>query len=208
VVEQVAPFDPATLRYYAEIAPVYSGSGKNGQNRFLEHFISLLEPGSSILDMGCGSAIDAAALQERGFHVTAIEATPSLAALATATLGHDVRVMRFDQLREEEAYDAAWPSASLIHVPRAALPQVLRRIHMALRPGGIHFATYKSEGAEGRDSVGRYYNYPSATELRRFYTAAAPWKSVETQEYVGGGFESGLGPWVAVEARRESAPAL
>jgi SAM-dependent methyltransferase len=206
VVEQFAPFDPETLRYYAEVAPAYSASGQNGQNRFLEHFMSLLEPGSSILDLGCGSAIDAAALQERGFDVTAIEASPILAASATEMLGHNVRVMRFDELPEGEAYDAIWASASLIHVPRVALSGIIRIIHAALKPRGIHFATYKSGGTEGRDSVGRYYNYPSATELSHFYTTAAPWECVETQEYVGGGFENGQGPWVAVEARRGSAP--
>jgi SAM-dependent methyltransferase len=202
MLEHDSSFDPETLRYYAEVAPVYSASGKNGQNRFLEHFMSLLEPGSRILDMGCGSAIDAAALQARGFNVTAIEASPLLAARATETLGHHVPVMRFDQLAEVELYDAIWASASLIHVPRSALSEVLTKVHKALKPSGIHFATYKSGGVEGRDSVGRYYNYPSASELRCFYNSAASWKSLQTNEYVGGGFENGQGPWVAVEARR------
>jgi hypothetical protein len=142
---------------------------------------------------------------DRGFAVDAVEASPSVAALASKKLGCEVAIMRFDELRSSEIYDAIWASASLIHVPRPALSHILAKIYRALRIGGIHFATYKSGGAEGRDSVGRYYNYPTAMELRSFYSKAASWDIVEIQEYVGGGFETGKGPWVAIEARRNEA---
>lgn len=113
-----------------------------------------------------------------------------------------VRAMRFDQLNAHAEYDAVWASASLIHVPRAALSDVLARVFAALKPGGIHFATFKAGGAAGRDRVGRYYNYPSSAELRAFYMAAARWNIVRLHDYVGGGFDNGRGPWLAIEAQR------
>lgn len=199
---QPTAFDSKTLRYYVEVAPAYAASGRDGQSRFLQRFMNLLQPGSKVLDLGCGGAIDAAALQERGFVVEAIEASPSLAKQAADRLGNAVRVMRFDELNDIETYDAVWASASLIHVPRIALSDVLSKIHTALKPGGVHFATYKSGDSEGRDSVGRYYNYPSATELRQFYKTSAPWDVRSITEYVGGGFEGGNGPWIAIQACR------
>lgn len=60
--EHASSFDPETLRYHAEVAPVYSAGAENAQNWFVEHFISLFDAGSRIIDMGCGSAIDAAPL--------------------------------------------------------------------------------------------------------------------------------------------------
>lgn len=197
-----AAFDPATLRYYQETAATYAGSGAGGQNRFLADFMATLRPGARVLDLGCGGGRDAAAMLDRGFDVDAVEGAPSIARLAAARIGRAVRVMRFDQLAAVSSYDAVWASASLIHVPRAALPGILARIFAALKPGGRHFATYKAGGVAARDSAGRYYNYPSADELRAFYTAAAAWDDIGIHDYVGGGFESGSGPWLAIAARR------
>ncbi|KXV46717.1 class I SAM-dependent methyltransferase [Gluconobacter albidus] len=196
------PFDPETLRYYAEASPSYVASGKGGQNRYLDRFLQKLESGAHILDLGCGGAIDARAMLEQGFSVEAVEASPSLAANAAQMLGKPVQVIRFDELQAADAYDAVWASASLIHVPRAALSGILAKVHAALKPGGWHLATYKSGGQEGRDSVGRYYNYPSAEEIRNFYELAACWRAISVECYTGGGFENGQGPWVMVEVRR------
>lgn len=197
-------FDPITLRYYADIAPTYVGSGSNRQNRYLAHFLSRIAPGSRILDLGCGGGIDARAMLDRGHLVDAAEGSQSLAAIASKRLDREVAVMRFDELRSIETYDAVWASASLIHVPRPALSAVLSKIHTALKPGGLHFATYKAGGKDGRDSVGRYYNYPTAAELRTFYLDSARWNIIAIDEYVGGGFEGGNGPWAAIEARRST----
>jgi hypothetical protein len=73
-----------------------------------------------------------------------------------------------------------------------------------LKPAGLHFASYKSGGREGRDSAGRYYNYLSREELLEFYHQSCPWQIMNITEYVGGGFENGSGPWVAITTRRPS----
>ncbi len=110
--------------------------------------------------------------------------------------------MRFDQLDAEHEYDAVWAHASLIHVPMVSLGEVLTRVYRALRPGGLHAATYKSGGQEGRDSQGRYYNYPSLDQLLAAYEQAGEWDIIHHSEYVGGGFENGSGPWAYVVLRR------
>lgn len=195
-------FDDQTLAYYATLAPTYSASGPGGQNRHLDDFLQGLSAGSRVLDMGCGGGIDALAMLDRGLLVDAIEASPSIAAIAAERLDQNVRVQRFDEIDEDEVYDAVWASASLIHVPRPALPGILKLVYRALKPGGVHFATYKGGGEAGRDNAGRYYNYPSATELRSFYLASAPWDILAISEYIGGGFDTGNGPWIAIKAKR------
>ena len=65
---------------------------------------------------------------------------------------------------------------------------MLALIYRALKPGGVHFATFKSGGVEGRDDDGRYYNYPSAQQLIDFYTGVAEWEGLDVTPYVGGGF--------------------
>ena len=194
--------DEATIRFYAAQAPVYASSGPGGASRHLEAFLALLPPGARILELGCGGGRDAAHMIAQGFDVTPTDGVPEMARKAAERIGRPVRVMRFDELDEEEAYDAVWANASLLHVPREALPAVLARIRRALRPGGLHFASYKARGQEARDSFGRYFNHPAADELREFYRRSGDWRILSLHEYEGGGYDGVPGPWVAITAAR------
>ena len=195
-------FDPATLAFYTKEAPDYVASGPGGVSRWLAAFLDRLPKGSRILELGCGSGRDAEAMIAAGHDVDATDGTPAMAALASARLGRPVRVMRFDELDVRDAYDAVWAHASLLHVPRLALPGILKRVFDALKPGGLHFATYKGGGTAGRDAAGRYFNYPDAGSLRAAYDAAAPWQIDAIEDYVGGGYDGRQGPWLAISARR------
>jgi SAM-dependent methyltransferase len=198
-------FDFATLKFYAAEAPVYTASGKDGSFRHLEPFLALLQPGASILELGCGGGYDADFMLKRGFAVEATDGVAEMAAKAEARIGRPVRVMRFDELDAVDRYDAVVAAASLLHVPRPALPDVLRCVHQALKPGGWHIASYKGGGAEGRDRFGRYFNYLSREEAEAAYREAALWQSVEIEEGLGGGYDQVRGPWLKIIARKEEA---
>ena len=114
-------------------------------------FAAMLPRGGRVLDAGCGSGRDAKAFREWGFQVTATEAAPRLAALARAHAGVDVQVMTFDQMDWTDAFDGIWACASLLHVPRAALPATLRRLRRGLVPGGVWFMSFKY-GTEERET--------------------------------------------------------
>lgn len=197
--------DPATLAFYAAEAPVYTASGKDGSSKHLEPFLARLEPGAQILELGCGGGNDAAFMIARGFEVDATDGVPAMAAKAGERIGRPVRVMRFDQLEVVDRFDAVVASASLLHVPRQGLPDVLARIHRALKPGGWHLASYKGGGTEGRDRFGRYFNYLDEDQARMAYDAAASWMCVEIDEGIGGGYDGVQGPWLRVIARKEEA---
>jgi SAM-dependent methyltransferase len=119
-------------------------------------FTALLPLGGRVLDAGCGSGRDAKALKEMGFQVTATEASAKLAALAATHSGVDVGVMTFDQMMWREAFDGIWACASLLHVPRNALPATLRRLRAALAPGGVWFMSFKY-GRQEREANGRRF---------------------------------------------------
>jgi SAM-dependent methyltransferase len=194
--------DEATLAYYREHAPTYVAAGPGGVSRQLARFLMRLPAGARILELGCGGGVDAEAMVAAGFEVDATEGVEAIARKAQERLGRPVRLMRFDQLDVHGAYDAVWASASLIHAPRAALPDILLRIFQALKPDGFHVATYKSGADEGRDRSGRYFNYPDEGWLREAYRRSAPWCDLELCAYTGGGFDHGQGQWLAVTARR------
>jgi SAM-dependent methyltransferase len=157
--------DDPTLAYYedqataffaetvtVDMAPLYA--------RFLAH----LPPGGSILDAGCGcgcgcgcgSGRDARAFQRLGYAVTAFEASPALARLASEHCGLPVEVRRFQDVEWHDRFDGIWACASLLHVPMAELPEVFGRLGRALKFGGVLYASFKY-GAGEREHGGRRF---------------------------------------------------
>jgi hypothetical protein len=67
-----------------------------------------------------------------------------------------------------------------LHAPREELADVLGRIHRALKPDGLFYASFKIGEGDGRDSLGRYYNYPSPEWLQATYAAAGEWSAVSS----------------------------
>jgi SAM-dependent methyltransferase len=113
-----------------------------------------------------------------------------------------VRVLRFEDLDAVEHYDAVIANASLLHVPREGLPDVLSRIWRALKPGGWHMASYKTGASEGYDKHGRYYNQISAEQAEAAYRAAGHWHLYEVEDSWGEGYFGTPSAWLAVTAQK------
>jgi SAM-dependent methyltransferase len=197
--------DDQTLAFYAAEAPVYAASGKGGASAHLHRFLERLAPGARVLELGCGGGRDSEAMIGLGFDVDPTDGVPEITAQAEGRLGRPVRVMRFDELDARGAYDGVWANASLLHVPRAGLPDVLGRVFRALKPGGWHFANYKAEGVDGRDRFGRYFNHPTREDLLALYQGSAPWIVHEAFDYLGGGYDGRQGPWVGITVQKPPA---
>lgn len=193
--------DEATWQFYASEARTYAASGPDRASHHLDSFMRLLPPGALVLELGCGSGRDSAAMLARGFEVDVTDGVPEMAEEAARRLGRPVRVMPFDALNAIHCYDAIWAHAALVHVPRAALPSILGRIFRALKPGGLQFANFKIGGPEGRDAYGRYFNYMSMADVGDVYARSAPWRIVEMSEYDGGSYGGAPARWAAMTAK-------
>lgn len=195
-----APYDPATIAFYDAEASAYADASRRSGH--LDGFIARLAPGARVLELGCGAGFDSESLLAAGFDVTATDASSKLAAIASARIGRPVRVMRSDELPEAGAYDGVWANACLLHVPVAALPDILMRIFNSLRPGGVFFASFKSGEGEGRDGLGRFYNFIGRAALEGCYRRAGDWSSLAFEEGVGRGYDGVQTPWVSCTAVR------
>lgn len=188
--------DPDTIAFYQARAPHYVLKFGQAHSYQLDAFLNRLPAGGRVLELGCGGGQDAARIAARGFAVDATDATPAMVAKANERWSVGARVMTFDQLEAEAAFDGIWAHASLLHCPREALPDVLARIHRALRPGGWHFASYKLGEAEARDAFGRFYNFPDEGWLVAQYAAIPGWHIAETRRYQAGGFDNVERDWI------------
>jgi SAM-dependent methyltransferase len=194
--------DPDTIAFYQARAPHYVLKFGQAHSYQLDPFLDRLPPGGRVLELGCGGGQDAARIAARGFAVDATDGTPAMVAKANERWNVGARVMAFHELEAEAAYDGVWAHASLLHAPREALPDLLARIHRALCPGGWFFASYKLGTDEGRDSLGRFYNFPAADWLAARYAALPGWDNAETRYYTAGGFDNVERDWIDLIVRK------
>jgi SAM-dependent methyltransferase len=176
--------DDDTLQFYRRSAEAYARREITSRRTRLDRFLAQLPPGAAILELGCGAGGDCAEMLARGFDVTPTDGSPEMAEVAANRLGRPVKTLLFHDLDEVEAYHGVWANACLLHVPRAELAQVLTLIRRALKPGGSFYASYKTGADDGRDTLNRYYNYPTADWLRATYAEAGGWRelSIDTGE--------------------------
>lgn len=95
-----------------------------------------------ILDLGCGPGRDLAYFSGLGHEAVGIEGAPEMARMAQDMTGSEVLQQNFLALDLPQArFDGVFANASLFHVPKSALPRVLKELRAALKPRGVLFAS-------------------------------------------------------------------
>jgi len=146
-----------TLNYYNQNAQSFSDSTLNvDMSALYAEFLPLIPKHGHILDAGCGSARDAMYFKQQDFTVSAFDASPELAKLASNYLQQAVEVKTFQQLNCTNNYDGIWCCASLLHVPKVELPQVFLKLQNALKPNGVLYVSFKY-GTQERVHNGREF---------------------------------------------------
>jgi SAM-dependent methyltransferase len=194
--------DEETLQFYRGNAEAYAKRTFTSRQARLMAFLAQLPAGASILELGCGAGGDTAEMLARGFDVRPTDGSPEMAAIASKHLGRPVETLLFHELDEAEAYDGIWANACLLHVPRAGLADVLARIWRALKAGGVFYASYKAGDGDGRDTLNRYYNYPSQDWLRATYADAGEWSSLTMEAGEVLGFDDKMASMLLVVAQK------
>ena len=147
-----------TLQYYNANAKSFTANTFFVDfSQIQQEFLTTLPPGAYILDFGCGSGRDTKYFLEHGYKVDAIDGSLELCKLASAHTGIKVRQMLFQELQERERYDGIWACASILHVAKNELPDILQRMYNALKPNGIIYASFKYGEFEGVRN-GRYFS--------------------------------------------------
>ena len=138
--------------------------------RLLALLCSSAAPGSSILDLGCGTGRPIAEhLVANGFRVTGIDQSHHMLAVAQRLLpGETWRLGTIEDYEPQERFAAAIAWDSLFHIPRAAHETIFHRVRAALPVGGRFVLTVGgSEHPAFTDwMLGRQFSYDSHPPLR------------------------------------------
>ena len=146
-----------TIDYYNKYAKKFSDSTRDvAFTDVQERFLSMLPPRANILDFGCGSGRDTKYFLEKGFYVDAIDGSEELCRLASDYTGIQVSHKYFEDLCEIEKYDGIWACSSILHLPKATLMDVFRRMERALKAHGVIYTSFKYGTFEGERN-GRYF---------------------------------------------------
>ncbi|MEO0962130.1 MAG: class I SAM-dependent methyltransferase [Pseudomonadota bacterium] len=195
--------DSQTLTFYDAEAETYAAKARPAEMPASFHrFAAALPSTAHVLDLGSGDGHYAAAFEAKGHHVTAMDGSAGLAAIASKRLVRPVRVARFDELADIDAFDGVWAHASLLHAPLDSLPDLIGRIHRSLRAQGIFHASFKTGQPEGRDKLGRYYNFPTQTDLQNAMARSGDWMDVTYDAGEGIGYDGTTTGWIILFARK------
>ncbi len=154
-----------TINYYNTHAQSYFNETIHADMSCMQSlFLNYLPKGCLLLDAGCGSGRDAKVFQQQGYLVTAIDASEQLCQLASEYLHQTVVCMSFQELETSNTFQGIWACASLLHVKKDALSDILKRFYRALRHNGILYVSVK-KGIGFESIEGRFFQYYQANEM-------------------------------------------
>lgn len=168
----------------------------------LEHIAAA--PPFELLDLGCGPGRDLKIFSELGHRPTGLEGSARLAAMARDYSACTVLEQNFLALDLPDArFDGVFANAVLFHVPSLALPDVLKKLHATLKPGGVLFSSNprgnNQEGWSG-ERYGVFHDWPAwrsfmlaagFEELSHFYRPAG--LPLEQQPWLASAWRKPLG---------------
>ncbi|MDL2300962.1 class I SAM-dependent methyltransferase [Lachnospiraceae bacterium OttesenSCG-928-D06] len=159
-------FENQTLYYYNQRAKEFvSGTVDVAFTEMQDLFLQCVSDGGKILDFGCGSGRDTKYFLSKGFHVDAMDGSEELCSIASDYSGIEVKHMLFEELDIVEEYDGIWACASILHVEKKQLPDILKKIAVATKNGGVVYTSFKYGDAEGMRN-GRYFTYLKEENFR------------------------------------------
>lgn len=151
--------DNSTLDYYNSKAKDFvSGTVDVAFTEMQDTFLEYIPEGGKILDFGCGSGRDTKYFTSKGYDVDATDGSEELCKIASEYTGIQVKQMLFEELDEVEEYDGVWACASILHVEKKQLPEIMKKIANATKNGGVVYTSFKYGDYEGIRN-GRFFTY-------------------------------------------------
>lgn len=122
-----------------------------------QKFLKYLPKTGKILDVGFGSGRDMIYFKSLGYEVEGIDTSIEFVNNMKEK-GFNVRLESACELNYSAEYDGIWACASLLHIKRDELEEVIIKCMNALKENGILYCSFKY-GDKETEKDGRYFNY-------------------------------------------------
>ena len=146
-------------------------------DKYLKKFIKKLK-GKKILDVGCGNGRDLEFFIKKKFDVIGIDCSYELIKKAKIRFkklkSRNIKILKMNFLQKldfkNDEFDGIWACASLLHVPKKSITDVLLELKRILKKGGMLFISVKEGVGERfvKDDYGhqeRFFAFFKKNEL-------------------------------------------
>jgi len=124
--------------------------------------------------------------------------------MASAATHQTVLLLTFQEIDLENEFDSIWANASLLHVPRSQIDDVLRRLLRALKPGGVLYMSLKVGDGERIADDGRLFCDYTEASMRQLLASHRALTLLDIHESPPGPNQADGRAWLHVTSRRES----
>lgn len=166
------------IKTYNKIAKDYSQV--NYDNFWLDEFkiFKKFVRGKKIIDIGCGNGRDAEMFVKSKFDYTGIDISKNMLKIAKARVKKaKFKQMNFYNIRlPRGSFEGFWALASLLHVPKRRMQNVLRSIRNILTDQGVGFIAMKEKNRMDHglvrsrmygQEIGRYFAFWKKDEMKK-----------------------------------------
>jgi cyclopropane fatty-acyl-phospholipid synthase-like methyltransferase len=147
-----------------------------------DHFCSILKKGNQVLDVGCGAGVKSRYLSKKGLDVTGIDFSEKLIEIAKKeSSGIEFIVMDMKDVRDlNRQFDGIFAQASLLHIPKNEIADVLGISVSALKSNGYIYVAVKGKYPDGPEEAvlkesdygydyERFFSYFTMDELKSYF---------------------------------------
>lgn len=154
-----------TLKYYNDNAETYFEQTKNADlSKCYKEFLNELPKNAYILDFGCGSGRDSKYFLEQSYQVKAVDGSEAMCKIAEKYINQKVECMKFEELKDKNVYDGIWACSSILHVEKEYLPNILKKMIIALKNNGVIYTSFK-KGTTFEIKDNKYFNHTTKEEI-------------------------------------------
>lgn len=164
-----------------------------------EVFEKYIKDGGSVLDLGCGSGRDSLHFSSRGYDVTSLDGSEQMVKFCRTTLTNTVVHATFESYTPEQSFDGIWACASLLHVERTEIENIIRKYINHLQPNGIFYMSFKNH-SEDFDNEGRYFTCFDKIRLEKLFSQINEVEIINLTETLD--VRNSKGQWISAIIRK------
>ena len=162
--------DKTTLDFYDKNAEKYlEWRSFQGPERAQEIFLQNVRTQGRILDVGCGTGNHSVWFAQKGFNVTAFDASKKM--VGWLKQKNRVKCFQSDILdfNFDIGFDGIWCSFALQHLEKSNQNKFLEKIPKGLNKQGVFYLGIHEGSQEFRDKFGRYYAPRTQVEINSLF---------------------------------------